>query len=101
MPPGPSDGREGKDRKESQFTAALSIRPVEYGIMSRSSKFLSLGKYRKKIKNSRAYKMEATAAFKRALEKRYGSLGAASPVIRIDPITGKVIEIINAGLKSD
>jgi hypothetical protein len=38
---------------------------------------------------------EAKAAFKRAYEQLYGSQGGASPVRKIDPVTGKVIAIIN------
>jgi hypothetical protein len=47
------------------------------------SAILNQGKRRKtmRVKKIRSYK--------------YGSLGAASPVRRIDPVTGKVIEIIN------
>jgi len=39
-------------------------------------------------KNSPGYRSAAKAAFKRALDKQYGSLGPASPVRRIDPKTG-------------
>jgi hypothetical protein len=41
-----------------------------------------------------AYRASARAAHKRALEQQYGTLGPASPVRRIDPVTGRVIEII-------
>jgi hypothetical protein len=37
---------------------------------------------------------EANAAFKRANEQLFGSQGAASPVRKIDPVTGEVIAII-------
>jgi hypothetical protein len=40
------------------------------------------------------YRGEATIAYKRAFEQLFGSQGAASPVRRIDPVTGRVVEII-------
>jgi hypothetical protein len=39
-------------------------------------------------------RVEANAAFKRASEQLFGSQGAASPVRKIDPVTGEVIAII-------
>ena len=40
----------------------------------------------------RRYQLTAAAEYKRSLKKRlYGSQGAASPVRRIDPVTGEVI----------
>jgi hypothetical protein len=45
----------------------------------------------------RGYRLSAAGEFKRALNKRlYGTQGAASPVRRIDPATGAVIEVIPA-----
>jgi hypothetical protein len=35
--------------------------------------------------------MTAKVAYKRALERQHGSQGAASPVRKIDPVTGEVI----------
>jgi len=46
-------------------------------------------------------KRRKTMRVKKIRSYKYGSLGAASPVRRIDPVTGKVIEIINPGPKSD
>jgi hypothetical protein len=37
---------------------------------------------------------EAKAAFKRAYEHLFGSQGGASPVRKIDPVTGELIAII-------
>jgi len=49
-----------------------------------------------KIGNYRAYKQRAAADYKRALERHLlGSSGAASPVRKIDPVTGAVIEVLN------
>ena len=61
-----------------------------------SSQFLGKNKGRqKRIRNSNDYRSTARAEYKRAVEKEFGSQGAASSVKRIDPATGKVIEIIN------
>ena len=38
----------------------------------------------------------ASVEFKRAYERLFGSQGAASPVRKIDPVTGKVIAVIPA-----
>lgn len=43
-------------------------------------------------KAKRRYLMRAAGEYKKALERRYGSQGAASPVRRIDPATGGIIE---------
>jgi hypothetical protein len=48
----------------------------------------------RRIKQPPGYRRAAAAAFKRALEFRYGSHGAASPVRKIDPVTGEVIAIL-------
>jgi hypothetical protein len=45
-------------------------------------------------RNSKAYRSEATAEYKRAIDRMFGSQGAASPVRKIDPATGRVVEII-------
>jgi hypothetical protein len=50
-------------------------------------------KYRKP---PRRWHAAAKAAEKRAMKQWYGSHGAASPVRRIDPVTGEVIETIPA-----
>ena len=42
----------------------------------------------------KAYRRAANEARRRALERIYGSLGAASPVRKIDPVIGKIIAII-------
>ncbi len=47
-----------------------------------------------KIKRPPGYRTAAAAAYKRALERRYGSQGAASPVRKIDPVTGEIIAIL-------
>jgi hypothetical protein len=41
----------------------------------------------------------ASVEFKRAYERLFGSQGAASPVRKIDPVTGEVIAVIPAGSK--
>jgi hypothetical protein len=48
----------------------------------------------RKITIKRGYLAAARAAYERALERSYGSQGAASPVRKIDPVTGKVIAIL-------
>jgi hypothetical protein len=47
-----------------------------------------------RAKQKPGYRAEASAEFKRAYERRFGSQGGASPVRRIDPVTGEVIEVI-------
>ena len=42
------------------------------------------------------YRKLAKAAFKQALENKFGSHGAASAVRRIDPKTGKIIEEVRS-----
>jgi hypothetical protein len=39
--------------------------------------------------------LKAAAEYKKAIERRDGSSGAASPCKRIDPKTGEVIEVLN------
>jgi hypothetical protein len=51
-------------------------------------------KTRARRKQAPGYRKKATAAFQRAYEQLFGSQGAASPVRRIDPVTGEVIAII-------
>ena len=51
---------------------------------------------KRRIGNFNAYKQHAAAEYKEALERLLlGSSGAASPVRKIDPATGKVIEILS------
>jgi hypothetical protein len=51
---------------------------------------------KRKTGNYNAYKQQAAAEYKQALERLLlGSSGAASPVKKIDPTTGAVIEILN------
>jgi hypothetical protein len=46
--------------------------------------------------NINSYKQQAAAEYKQALERLLlGSSGAASPVRKIDPVTGAVIEVLN------
>ncbi|MGC2823743.1 MAG: hypothetical protein WA322_05850 [Pseudolabrys sp.] len=47
----------------------------------------------RKIKQPPGYRRAAAAAFKRALERSYGSQGAASELRKIDPVTGEVITV--------
>ena len=61
--------------------------------MARAS-FLGSRKPPKKPGYTKARQKAAGDEYKRALERRYGSQGAASPVRKIDPVTGKVIAII-------
>jgi hypothetical protein len=42
------------------------------------------------------YQLKAAGEYKRAMQRRDGSSGAASPVRKIDPVTGEVIEVIPA-----
>jgi hypothetical protein len=60
----------------------------------RRSNFLGTKKILRKQSNGKAYRRAAKEARRRALERIYGSLGAASSVRKIDPVTGKVIAII-------
>jgi hypothetical protein len=51
---------------------------------------------KRKTGNYNAYKQQAAAEYKQALERLLlGSSGAASPVKKIDPTAGAVIEILN------
>ena len=60
----------------------------------RSSLFLGKKKPNSKKRAKRGYRKEAAAAFKRADQQLFGSQGGASPVRKIDPVTGEVIAII-------
>ena len=51
-------------------------------------------KKRTRKKRKPGERTEANAAFKRAYEQLFGSQGAASPVRKIDPVTGQVIAVI-------
>ena len=64
----------------------------------RSSNFLKRTPKRKKMRviNFKEYRAEAQAAHKLAYERMFGSHGAASPVRRIDPITGEIIGTIKS-----
>lgn len=48
------------------------------------------------LRNRRAVKADKELERQRELKRQYGSLGAASPVRKIDPATDKVIAIIPA-----
>ena len=41
------------------------------------------------------YQLKAAGEYKRAMQRRDGSSGAASPVRRIDPVSGEVTEVIH------
>ena len=61
----------------------------------RSATVLKKTHRRKKgSKPSRKYRSTAAAEYQRALERKFGTLGPASPVRRVDPATGKVLAII-------
>jgi len=62
----------------------------------RPSKILKSGHKRKaRAKgNPLDYRAHAAKEFAQAFERLFGSQGAASPVRRIDPITGNVIETL-------
>jgi len=49
---------------------------------------------RTRRKQAPGYRKKANPAVKRAREQFFGSHGAASPVRKIDPVTGEVIEVI-------
>ena len=53
-------------------------------------------KKRTRKKRKPGQQTEANAAFKRANEQVFGSQGAASPVRKIDLVTGEVIAIIKS-----
>jgi hypothetical protein len=55
-------------------------------------------KKRARKKRKPGERAEANAAFKRSYERLFGSQGAASPVRKIDPVTGEVIAIIKPEL---
>jgi hypothetical protein len=44
----------------------------------------------------RRYLLDAASNYREAMQRRDGSSGAASPVRKIDPVTGEVIEVIPA-----
>jgi hypothetical protein len=47
------------------------------------------------VANKRAYKRQSVVEYEQAIERlKFGSLGAASPVRKIDPATGAVMEIL-------
>ena len=50
--------------------------------------------HKTRARRTRGYRTAANAAFERAHEQLFGSQGGASPVRKIDPKTGEVIEII-------
>ena len=45
------------------------------------------------------YQLKAAGEYKKTLQRRDGSSGAASPVRRIDPVTGEIIEVIPANVQ--
>jgi hypothetical protein len=47
------------------------------------------------VKSFRQYRRTAVAEYKLAVERVFGSQGAASSVRRIDPKTGKVLEVFD------
>ena len=51
-------------------------------------------KKRTRKKRKPGARAEASAAFKRANEQLFSSQGGASPVRKIDPVTGEVVAII-------
>ena len=56
----------------------------------------------RRLKRARsAYTARVNAARKQGVEHFYGSQGPASPVRRIDPLTGDVTEIIHAKVRYD
>jgi hypothetical protein len=64
----------------------------------RPSLFLGKKPRRKNNRKRRtaAYRATASTEYKRAFDRLFGSQGAASPVRKIDPVTGEVIGIIPA-----
>ena len=60
----------------------------------RPSLILGKKKGTRKKRGKPGYRAEANAAFKRAYEQLFGSQGGASPVRKIDPVTGEVIATI-------
>jgi hypothetical protein len=66
--------------------------------MSRPTNIFNKSRRRKHrpVANLRAYKTQAAKEYQKTLDKSvFGSLGPASPVKRIDPRTGEVVEIIS------
>jgi hypothetical protein len=60
-----------------------------------SNRQIPLSASKTKPKQAPGYRKKANAAFKRAYEQLFGSQGAASPVRKIDPVTGEVIGFSN------
>jgi hypothetical protein len=53
-------------------------------------------KKRTRKKRKPGDRAEANTAYKRAYEQLFGSQGGASPVRKIDPVTGEVVAIIKS-----
>jgi hypothetical protein len=60
----------------------------------RPSLILGKKKRTRKKRGKPGYRAETSAAHTRAYEQLFGSQGGASPVRKIDPITGEVIATI-------
>jgi hypothetical protein len=77
-------------RSDNGFKSRLTLRLVKAAI--RPTRLFV--KKRTRRKRAPGYRKKASAAFKRAREQFFGSQGAASPVRKIDPVTGDVIAVI-------
>jgi hypothetical protein len=93
--------------RNTAHVPARATRPEYYvphvGTSDQTTRFCRRAKYPvgKKLRNRTRtlpanYRKAAKAAFKQALNNRFGSLGAASAVRRIDPKTGEVIEVVRS-----
>ena len=56
--------------------------------------FSKTKRQKKHPRRTKEYMAAAAAAYQRALERKYGSLGPASAVRKIDPATGEVVACV-------
>jgi hypothetical protein len=77
-------------RSDHVFKSRLALRLVKTAM--RPTRLFA--KKRTRRKRAPGYRKKASAAFERAREQFFGSQGAASPVRKIDPVTGAVIAVI-------
>jgi hypothetical protein len=84
--------------KGSQWLGVVALFTFGMVVVGARARILKKTHRRKKRVggNPKAYQSRATAEYEHALRRHItGSHGAASPVRKIDPITGKVIEILD------
>jgi hypothetical protein len=64
--------------------------------MPATALFSKTKRQKKHPRRTSKYMVAAAAAYQQALERKYGSLGPASAVRKIDPATGEVLATIPA-----